>query len=166
MFFLKIWKFMLEIFIAFLIFWKCLFGVFDLIIRLLYISYILLLKNVSLHDNIVLVMMAMVVMVMMMCCRPGLRLSPLLWFTKRLFKVCRGLQNFSVVIFTKSGNICQTVRVKIRFNTISSIFVLLLYLMFHFVLIAVRCSKHSYFCSVIICCLLKFSHIDSFVLFF
>lgn len=96
-----------------------------------------------------------------MFCRPGLRLSPLLWFTKRFFKVCRGLQNFSVVVFTKSGNICQTVHVKIRFNTISCIFVLF-YLMFHFVLIAVRCSKHSYFCSVIILCLLKFSHIDSF----
>lgn len=93
---------MSEIFIAFLIIRKCLLGVYDLII--LYISYILLLKKVSLPDNIVLVMMAMVVMVKKMCCRPGLRLSPLLWFTKRLFKVCRGLQNFAVVC-TKSGNI-------------------------------------------------------------
>jgi hypothetical protein len=110
-------------------------------------------------------MMAMVVVVMKMCCRPGLRLSPLLWFTKRFFKVCRGLQNFSVV-FTKSGNICQTLRVKTSFNTITSVFVLFFYLMFHFVSIAVQCSKHLYFCSVIICCLLNFSHIDSFVFFF
>lgn len=93
---------MSEIFISFLILRKCLLCAYDLII--LYISYILLLKKVSLPDNIVLVMIAMVVMVMKMCCRPGLRLSPLLWFTKRFFKVCRGLQDFSVV-FTKSGNI-------------------------------------------------------------
>jgi hypothetical protein len=164
MFFLKIWKFTSKIFIAFLILRKCLIGIYGLII--LYISYILLLKKVSLPGNVVLVMTAMVVMVMKMYCRPGLRLSPLLWFTKRCFKVCSGLQNFSVVVFTKSGNICQTLRVKTRFNTISSVLVFLFYLMFHFVLIAVQCSKHLYFCSVIICCLLKFSHIDSFVLFF
>jgi len=64
----------------------------------------------------------MVVMMKKMFCGPGLRLSPLLWFTKRFFKVCRGLQNLSVVVFAKSGNICQTLRVKSRFNTVSSVF--------------------------------------------
>ena len=82
MFFLKIWKFMSKFFIAFLILRKCLLGVCDLII--LYISYILILKKVSLPDNIVLVM------VMKMCCRSGLRPSPLLWFKKRFFGVCGG----------------------------------------------------------------------------
>jgi len=96
---------MSKMFIAFLILRIFLLGVYHLII--LYISYILLLKKVSSPDNIVLVMMAMVVMVMKTCCRPGLRLSPLLWFTKRFFKVCRGLQNFSVVVFTRSGNVLR-----------------------------------------------------------
>ena len=158
MFFLKIWNFLSKMFIAFSILRKILLGVYDLII--FYISYILLLKKVSWPDNIVLVMKAMVVMVMKMCCRPGLRLSPLLWFTKRFFKICRCLQNFSVV-FAKSGNVSRLALIKFL-----PFFVFLFYLMFHFVLIAIQCSKHLYFCSVIICCLLKFSHIDSFVLFF
>jgi len=98
---------MSKMFIAFLIHRKCLLDVYDLIILYTRISYILLLKNVSLPDYIVLVMMAMVVMVMKVCCRPGLRLSPLLWFTKRVFKVCRNLRNFSVVVFTRSGNVLR-----------------------------------------------------------